>query len=589
MSNKYFNNAILGNSRVLACMSDKAELIRLYYPYIDYFQLIDTYSFGTFENNQIHWFKDADLINQYYEGNILYTELKVNGVEVILRDYVLPDENILVRAIKLMKPSNLILYSKLNSNVDKQVSSMVVDNTLIQYCQDMYMATFSDKDIYKYRINNAKDSLETPNFNSEDYIGMSADAIISYENVSEIVLYTTLNSKLNSTSDGCLETVKWCKKQKENLLYNMTKKFWDNYMESFSRNEILKNVTKVKERGIIERTIYMFALLSNEYTGAILASPDVDENYTKCGRYGYCWPRDALFINESLRKLNMYDQLDKFYSRFATKTQLDNGLFEQRYYSNGELAPSWGLQIDETASILIGLSTSYMSDFVPELILKATTALANFIDERGLSKPCYDLWEERKGVHLYSTASIYEALKKGKEMLKNFKTNEYSNLINKIDVLLPKIKEAIKTYFVEDGHLKRSLDNNQVDISLLSVVTTFDIFDIDDDVVQNTVTEIERTLHMPNGGYMRYQWDNYMGGNTWIISSLWMALYQIKAGNIEKAKELFDWVTNHADNLYFLPEQIEREGHKTAWVTQLSWSHAMYILVKDKLLESEGK
>lgn len=589
MPNKYFNNAILGNSKILVCISDKAELIRLYYPHIDYFQLIDTYSLGTFENNQIYWFKDAELINQYYEGNILYTELKVNGTEVLLRDYVLPEENILVRAIKLMKPSNLILYSKLNSNVDKQVSSMLVDNTLIQYCQDMYMATFSDKDIYKYRINNAKDSLETPSFSSEDYIGMSADAIISYENVGEIVLYTTLNSKLNYTDDGCLKTVKWCKNQKENLLYDMTKKFWDDYMAGFSINRMMKNVTKVKEKGIIERTIYMFALLSDEYNGAILASPDVDETYTKCGRYGYCWPRDALFINESLRRLQLYDELDKFYSRFAIKAQLDNGLFEQRYYSNGELAPSWGLQIDETASVLIGLSNSYMKSFTHDLILKATTALANFIDERGLSKPCYDLWEERKGVHLYSTASIYEGLKKGREMLKDFNTNEYSNLINKIDMLLPKIKEAIKTYFVEDGHLKRSLDNNQVDISLLSVVTTFDIFDIDDEIVQNTITEIERTLHMPNGGYMRYQWDNYMGGNTWIVSSLWMALYHIKAGNIEKAKELFDWVTNHADNLYFLPEQIEREGHKTAWVTQLSWSHAMYIIVKDKLLESEGK
>ena len=39
------------------------------------------------------------------------------------------------------------------------------------------------------------------------------------------------------------------------------------------------------------------------------------------------------------------------------------------------------------------------------------------------------------------------------------------------------------------------------------------------------------------------------------------------------------------DNLNFLPEQIEREGHKSAWVMQLSWSHAMYVIVKDKLMK----
>ena len=146
-----------------------------------------------------------------------------------------------------------------------------------------------------------------------------------------------------------------------------------------------------------------------------------------------------------------------------------------------------------------------------------------------------------------------------------------------------KIKAAIKNNFVKDGHLVRSLDDSNVDISLLSVVVPFEIFDANDEIVLNTINEIERTLHMPNGGYMRYQWDNYIGGNTWIISSLWMAMYHLKAENKEKAKEQFDWVTHHADNLYFLPEQIEREGDKTAWVTQLSWSHAMYVMVKKML------
>ena len=94
---------------------------------------------------------------------------------------------------------------------------------------------------------------------------------------------------------------------------------------------------------------------------------------------------------------------------------------------------------------------------------------------------------------------------------------------------------------------------------------------------------------MPNGGYMRYQWDEYKGGNTWIISSLWLALYHIEAGNIERAKELFDWVTMHADSMGFLPEQIAREGNHSEWVKQLSWSHAMYIIVKATLVKEEER
>ena len=147
------------------------------------------------------------------------------------------------------------------------------------------------------------------------------------------------------------------------------------------------------------------------------------------------------------------------------------------------------------------------------------------------------------------------------------------------------MKYSIKESFIDNNILKRSIDNTQIDISLLSVVTPFDIFDINDSVVKNTVNEIENKLKLPNNGYMRYEMDNYIGGNAWIISSLWLALYYLKANNFEKATELFNWVTEHSDNLSFLPEQIERNGDKTAWVTQLAWSHAMYVIVRNELKE----
>lgn len=579
---KYFNNALVGNSKILGCLSDKAEILRLYYPNIDYFQLINFFSLGIYDSNKVYWFKDAEAVNQYYDGNIVYTELKVNDVSVTIRDYILPDKNIFVRALKFMKPSNLLVYSGLNSDVNKKVSSMYADNTLIQYSQDMYMATFSKKDVYKYQINNVKDYIEKPSlFNGEDYIGMSEEAVISYEDVSEISLYITLDSKLAD----CLKSVKWYKEQDENMLYKSTKTYWEDYMKPFEKLDFLKSISKVNEREIIKRTIYMYKLLSDDETGAVLASPDVDENYTRCGRYGYCWPRDALFINKALYILGMKDHLNKFYNVWAKRAQLSSGLFEQRYYANGELAPSWGLQIDETAAILIGISRHVNYLFLEELILKSTVALMNFIDERGLSKSSYDLWEERKGVHLYSTVSIYAALKASKDMLKVIDDIKYASLLERIDTKINEVRRGINEYFVENGRLKRSLDDYKIDISLLCVCVPFDVFDVNDDVVKNTVSEIERTLHMPNGGYMRYQWDNYIGGNTWIVSSLWLAMYYIKLGDLAKARELFDWVTNHADSLYFLPEQIEREGNKTAWVTELSWSHAMYVIVRNMLFK----
>ena len=120
---KYFNNALIGNSNILGCLTDKGELIRLYYPNIDYFQNIDSYKFGILDNN-VKWFENANAKKQYYEGNILYTELEMDGVEILQRDYVLPKKDIVVRKLKFSKKVNLFVYSKLSSDVNKKVSGM---------------------------------------------------------------------------------------------------------------------------------------------------------------------------------------------------------------------------------------------------------------------------------------------------------------------------------------------------------------------------------------------------------------------------------------------------------------------------------
>ncbi len=582
---KYFNNAIVGNAKILGCLTDKGELIRLYYPNIDYFQNIDQYKFAILRDRDVLWLDCANLKRQYYEGNILYTSLEIDGYEILQRDYVLPKKNVLVRTLKFNRKTNLILYSKLNSDVNKKVSGMVASNALIQYCQEMYMITVANKEITKYQINNSSRALLNGDFYQEDYIGMTEDASLLYSDVNEITLYIAFENNLNAT----LKTIEWCKKQEETLLYESTKKYWNDYLKKFESNLVYKNIKKIKEKEIITRTILMFALYMNPETGATLATANVDERFEKSGGYGFCWPRDATFINKALNILGLKKYTDKFYNIWAPRAQLKNGLFEQRYYSSGELAPSWGIQIDETAAILIGIYENEKYKELETLIVKAITGILNFVDNDYISKECFDIWEERRGKHLYSTASIYEGLKCGKIMLEKINSDKYESTIKVINNTLKNMKDAILDKFVAGSYFKRSVDDKLTDISLLGLVVPYHIFSAEDKLVENTVLRIKNDLKTPNGGYMRYQWDNYVGGNAWIISSLWLALYYIELGDINKARELFDWVTNHADGLNFLPEQIERDGDRTAWITQLSWSHAMYIIVKARLVKIENE
>ncbi|MBO5143358.1 MAG: hypothetical protein J6C46_10305 [Clostridia bacterium] len=574
---KYFNKAILGNSKILACLDEKAELIRLYYPHIDYLQNVDIYKMGFVRDNKVNWFSDAELINQYYDGNIVVTKLKYDDTDILIRDYILTNKNVMARKIKFNQLTNLMIYSKLKSSPDKLISGMIVNDALIQYCQDLYMCSFSNTKIERAQINNVQTLLKHADLKLEDYIGMSDNSAIMLEAEKEVVIYISLESELKKA----LATLDDLRKENEEELYQKTKKYWREYSEKYLNKYIGNSKYTNKEIDIIERTILMYAILSDKETGAVLASPDVDENFTKCGRYGYCWPRDALFINKALLELGMNELVDKFYSVWAEKTQLTNGLFEQRYYSNGELAPAWGIQIDETSSIIIGIGHLDEPQKYKNVVMKATFGLISFLNSDFISKSCFDLWEERKGSHLYSTASIYEALKVSKEILKEFKDCDF--LIAEIDLLLPEIKRGIEKFFVQNGKIKRSVDNETIDISNISVCVPFEVFDIESEIIKNTVSEIENNLKVECGGYLRYQGDNYMNGNAWIISSLWLAMYYIKAGDKERALELYNWVTNHADDKGFLPEQIDRNSGKTAWITQLSWSHALYIIVGKQL------
>ncbi len=463
------------------------------------------------------------------------------------------------------------------------------------------MATISATKIAKAQINHVQDVLQNAKLELKDSIGMSDHSAVVYEEKKEIVLYISLEKERKKSLEMCEKL----KGLNEEELYKATQSYWHEYVKKHRNFFIGDEKYSNKEMDIIERTILLYAILSNSATGAVLASPDVDENFTKCGRYGYCWPRDALFINQAMLLLGMDELVEKFYRIWVPKTQLENGLFEQRYYSNGELAPSWGIQIDETASVILGiyallkkknlLMTNNESkkevSFYKEIVRKAADGLCSFVTEEGFSKPCYDLWEERQDSHLYSTASIYAALKKAKEILEPYE--ECAKIVLQIELTLPKMEEGIQKYFVEAQKVKRSVRDNMPDISNLSIAVPFaldfGVFGFQSEVVQNTVKELENVLKTPCGGFMRYAGDQYMGGNAWIISSLWLADYYIRQDKVEKAQKLFDWVTSHADDKGFLAEQIEKNTGKVAWITSLSWSHAFYVIVAKKLKEKRKR
>jgi GH15 family glucan-1,4-alpha-glucosidase len=126
-----------------------------------------------------------------------------------------------------------------------------------------------------------------------------------------------------------------------------------------------------------------------------------------------------------------------------------------------------------------------------------------------------------------------------------------------------------------------------IDASLLGLSVPFDLLPADDERMVQTAEAVAKHLSTsPAGGIKRYEDDHYIGGNPWILTTLWLAMYYVKQGEPERALPWFEWAVAHHTELGLLPEQIDRNTGETAWVVPLTWSHAMYVLALLDLIEA---
>ena len=621
---KYYNDAIIGNKEITASFTKKGELIRLFYPNTDYRQFIDFFHTGIKVNDSSMIYLHDDINNaykQYYteNTNILNTEILNTYFElkILQTDFVCSDKNVLIKRYKMKNKNNIdlqisfLIHSGLITNENNQVSGYFKNNTLFQYMHDYTFAIYSNKTINNSQINNNATNIEEGIIGDKDYIGMSNDSSISFDlgvlkpnEEIEFCIYVNINHGAEiKTTEAKIEEIKKIDYKKE---LDKTKRYWEKYVKDHDTIKLPNSNTKYMEKieKIYKRTILLYPLLTNHLTGGISAAIEIDEERTKCGRYSYCWPRDGIFITNALDILGMEKETEKFYKTFCKMTQSKNGMWEQRFYTDGTLAPCWGYQIDETASVVYGVYNHYehtnnlkflkdtlkMCENATKYLKKYTQDLLEGKEEEEKS---YDLWEENEGIHTYSLAAIFssfEVMIKIYEKVKpEFKENRLK--IEKIEKELIILKEYLVK--IKDYILKNLYDNNKksfirnkdgkIDISLLGLVTPFKVFAPKEKKILNTIEKMDLSIRTYTGGYLRYEGDNYVGGNPWIISSLWMANYYIEAGNKKKARECFEFVVKTATEHGFLAEQIDNSTMQAKWVIGLGWSHAMFIDVLQKL------
>lgn len=632
MGNKYFNDAIIGNNEMLATYTKNGELLRLYSPLREYKQFMDFFHTGVKINDSNIIYTHNDINNVYDQNyindtNILNTEIKNTyfNLKINQIDFIEMKRNILIKRYTFINENTIdldvkfLIHSKLISNENDFIGCRVIDEGMLQYNHEYSLCTFATNgNIISHQINGTSKNIYTGNIEDKDYIGMSSDSSIEYDigiikpgekkNL-DIILYINENKQIYNVSEleKEIERIKRTDIEKE---YKAVRAYWKKYLKDHIKigYKEITNQYEEKVQNILKRSIFLFPLLSNPTTGGIMAAVEIDEKFEHCGRYAYCWPRDAVFITKALDILGMQKETEKFYKVFCKNTQSENGMWEQRFYTDGRLAPCWGYQIDETASVIHGVYEHYKQvkdiKFLKETLKmceKAVKFLKKYAQDviTGANRLhiSYDLWEMNEGVHLYSLSAIISAfeafIKIDEEVFSTYDNNriKQENLRKEKQELEKYIRDIKKfildnLYNDEEKILIRNLKDNKTDISVLGSVVPFNVFGPKEKKVVNTIEKINMTLRTYTGGYLRFEGDHYMGGqNPWPIATLWMALYYLEAGNKALAKECFDYVVRAATKHGFIPEQVDNQTMDPAWVNALGWSHAMFIIVLDKIIE----
>lgn len=621
--NKYINEAFIGNEKVRVTFDDHGKVLRILYPDPDHKQFINYVDFALKINGHILYLNDG--VNKYAQKyidktNILCTEIinEEKEIQVNILDFCPLGENVYIRNLEIINLSknereiSVIINSNTISSENYEISGYIKNDALIQYSKEYSISYFSKNDIDKFEVNNLESKINPDEFQNKDYIGLSNISAISFKPFylkakerKNFPIFIHLNDNNENSLLNQLDT-EIIRLKKNNLkdLIEKRKKYDQRYVRKHSEHKISKFPKKVRE--IYIRTLLLFPILYNNETGGYSAAIEVDENKKYSGRYSFSWPRDTFFAFLGYSLLNYDEEIEKYYNLFLKKTQNREGNWEQRFYTSGLLAPSWGYQIDETALIISGIYYYYKItkkiDFLKDnlnMIEKAVKFLIKKTEKilETNESSTFDIWETHRGINTYSLGSIFYAFNNALNIYKEIEKTNIKNRLKmeqirtkkeKIETLQPILKRYIfiKFYDEEKKTFVRSEKEQIVDISSLLLSSLFGVFSPKEIKMETTMQNIDLKLRTFQGGYLRYENDNYMGGkNPWPMANLWLAAQYILLNNKEKAIENFEFVTKSASKLGFLSEQVDNETLDVSWVNGLGWMHGLYIYVLDMLFE----
>ncbi|MBX3110616.1 MAG: glycoside hydrolase family 15 protein [Fimbriimonadaceae bacterium] len=338
--------------------------------------------------------------------------------------------------------------------------------------------------------------------------------------------------------------------------------------------------------------------------GGLVASLDSDIMQTNRATYGSVWFRDASVAAMQCLENGHTTCVQNLiaFGRDILGDQADRykPYFLQKYLPSGSVAASWHpwtteegpevpFQQDETALYVSMLAKGAKDDpaYVPLVKALAQFMLDHRADD-GLPLPSWDLWEERRGVHFWTTATVVDALRDAAGYLaahdRGFDPEELRAAADRMRsqasaLFTSPVTGRLARMFVRRDGARATVDDTP-DSSVLAGLLR-PSFSQDLELLRDTVAWVEADLGVksPVGGVARYAGDYYFRqsddypGNPWVISAMWVAQARARLGDLVQARNWLDWAVARAETTYVLAEQYHPETGEPLSVSPLPWSH----------------
>lgn len=621
-------------------MGSKGEIFGFFYPRRDYAQNMEDSVACIHDGSHLMWTNSFEWTakQEYLEDtDIVSTELShESGLKISILDFIHPEAPFLVRKYRISSTrgfhGKFFYYMNLDAGEMEKKNAAFCDpdeKLFVQYWRDFHIGLtgvpgFDDWQVGKMMGTiwwmNAKYDMEDGVLqkNRED-IGKLNSAVgwdlnIKKNGSSEI---TVLIGAAKGRTQLYKRMHEICSQKIDDMFEN-TK---DNCITWLSGRNVLSlsgmNNDKTTQKTLLDaynRSLLTLKLLNDPKHGSFIAAPEFDSNFEMCGGYGFCWNRDASEVLASLLHSG-YPGYCEHFLNWCKSTQFSDGSWFQRYWIDGNIAPAWcnfknTTQIDETGSTLQLMDIYYQSiegvkkaDFLYGMWVTVLHG-AEYLMKRsanGLHEPCIDLWETFPGIFSYTNASVYAGLLSAAHLAEEY---DESGLAKRWSKRAETIKKnTLEKLWIDEGYFAKGIIDEKldttVDVSILGTFVPFNMLNPQNpderDMIYTIIATIEEKLKSKINGYYgirRYENDNYIGGNPWIVATLWLSKTMLSLANtlndekgtekerqqfIEKAVEYIKWSTRGTTSTGLLPEQVDKHNGQPAWAIPLGWSCSLMI------------